>query len=142
MEAVDSDMMRENSHSTMTINKPDRQSRVTFGGPKEGPPELEKQMANARLAALVFVRLGLRVRVIQLGSTQYEIANNTQRDLPRWYSSSDLRQEPSPLLSSGGTVPALGVFNGREYVDSFSGKLSSKTTGRARTTRMLTPIFR
>jgi len=34
MDAVDHDMMRENSHSTMTINKPDRQSRVTFGGPK------------------------------------------------------------------------------------------------------------
>jgi len=32
MQAVDSDMMRENAHSTMTINKPDRQSRVTFGG--------------------------------------------------------------------------------------------------------------
>ena len=35
MDAVDSDMMRENSHSTMTISKPDRQSRVTFGGPKK-----------------------------------------------------------------------------------------------------------
>ena len=34
MQAVDSDMMRENAHSTMTINKPDRQSRVTFGGPQ------------------------------------------------------------------------------------------------------------
>ena len=33
MEAVDSDMMRENAHSTMTITKPDRQSRITFGGP-------------------------------------------------------------------------------------------------------------
>ena len=32
MQAVDSDMMRENAHSTMTISKPDRQSRVTFGG--------------------------------------------------------------------------------------------------------------
>jgi hypothetical protein len=32
MEAVDSDMMRENAHSTMTISNPDRQSRVTFGG--------------------------------------------------------------------------------------------------------------
>ena len=32
MEAVDHDMMRENSHSSMTINKPDRQTRVTFGG--------------------------------------------------------------------------------------------------------------
>ena len=32
MEAVDSDMTRENAHSTMTISNPDRQSRVTFGG--------------------------------------------------------------------------------------------------------------
>ena len=32
MQAVDYDMMRENAHSTMTIAKPDRQSRVTFGG--------------------------------------------------------------------------------------------------------------
>ena len=35
MEAVDSDMMRENAHSTMPINKPNRQSRVTFGGPQK-----------------------------------------------------------------------------------------------------------
>jgi hypothetical protein len=34
LEAVDHDMMRENAHSTMAINKPDRQSRVTFGGPR------------------------------------------------------------------------------------------------------------
>ena len=34
MEAVDTDMMRENSHSTMRIGNADRQSRVTFGGPK------------------------------------------------------------------------------------------------------------
>jgi hypothetical protein len=27
--------MRENSHSTMAITKPDRQSRVTFGGPRK-----------------------------------------------------------------------------------------------------------
>jgi hypothetical protein len=27
--------MRENAHSSMTIAKPDRQSRVTFGGPKK-----------------------------------------------------------------------------------------------------------
>ena len=32
MTAVDQDMMRENAHSTMTISKPDRQSRVSFGG--------------------------------------------------------------------------------------------------------------
>ena len=35
MEAVDHDMMRENAHSTMKISKPDRQSRVTFGGPRK-----------------------------------------------------------------------------------------------------------
>jgi len=35
MDAVDSDMLRENAHSTMTITKPDRQSRVTFGGPQK-----------------------------------------------------------------------------------------------------------
>jgi len=35
MQAVDSDMMRENAHSTMTISNPDRQSRVTFGGPRK-----------------------------------------------------------------------------------------------------------
>ena len=35
MDAVDQDMMRENAHSTMTISKPDRQSRVTFGGPRK-----------------------------------------------------------------------------------------------------------
>tara|TARA_R100000808_G_C2153593_1_gene163941 strand:+ start:1844 stop:2326 length:483 start_codon:yes stop_codon:yes gene_type:complete len=35
MQAVDYDMMRENAHSTMTIAKPDRQSRVTFGGPRK-----------------------------------------------------------------------------------------------------------
>ena len=35
MQAVDQDMMRENAHSTMTITKPDRQSRVTFGGPQK-----------------------------------------------------------------------------------------------------------
>jgi hypothetical protein len=34
MEAVDHDMMRENAHSTMRISNADRQSRVTFGGPK------------------------------------------------------------------------------------------------------------
>ena len=35
LEAVDHDMMRENAHSTMAIPKPDRQSRVTFGGPRK-----------------------------------------------------------------------------------------------------------
>ena len=35
MDAVDHDMMRENAHSSMAINKPDRQSRVTFGGSRK-----------------------------------------------------------------------------------------------------------
>ena len=35
MDAVDHDMMRENAHSSMTISNPDRQSRVTFGGPQK-----------------------------------------------------------------------------------------------------------
>ena len=35
MDAVDHDRLRENAHSTMTISKPDRQSRVTFGGPQK-----------------------------------------------------------------------------------------------------------
>ena len=35
LEAVDSDMLRENAHSSMAISKPDRQSRVTFGGPRK-----------------------------------------------------------------------------------------------------------
>ena len=35
MDAVDHDMLRENAHSTMTITRPDRQSRVTFGGPRK-----------------------------------------------------------------------------------------------------------
>ncbi len=34
IEAIESDMMRENAHPTMTIGKPERQSRVTFGGSK------------------------------------------------------------------------------------------------------------
>ena len=35
IEAVESGMMRENAHPTMAISKPERQSRVTFGGPKK-----------------------------------------------------------------------------------------------------------
>ena len=34
-EAVDQDLMRENAHNSMSINKPDRQTRVTFGGPRK-----------------------------------------------------------------------------------------------------------
>ena len=34
VEAIDSELMAQNQHSTMTISKPDRQSRVTFGGPR------------------------------------------------------------------------------------------------------------
>ena len=33
-QAVDDNLMRENSHNSMTISKPERQSRVTFGGPR------------------------------------------------------------------------------------------------------------
>jgi hypothetical protein len=33
MAAVDNDLARE-QHPAMPINKPDRQSRVTFGGPQ------------------------------------------------------------------------------------------------------------
>ena len=36
LRAVDNDLMRENAHNTMTINNPDRQSRVTFGGSRRG----------------------------------------------------------------------------------------------------------
>jgi len=36
VEAVDRELLRENAHDTMTIQKPDRQSRVTFGGPRRG----------------------------------------------------------------------------------------------------------
>ena len=35
MTAVDNDMLRENSHSSMKFSKPERQSRVTFGGHKK-----------------------------------------------------------------------------------------------------------
>ena len=35
MQAVDQDMMRENAHQTMRIGNADRQSRVTFGGPRK-----------------------------------------------------------------------------------------------------------
>ena len=34
-DAVDHDMIRENAHSTMRIGNADRQSRVTFGGPRK-----------------------------------------------------------------------------------------------------------
>ena len=32
-DAVDQDLMRENAHNSMSISKPDRQTRVKFGGP-------------------------------------------------------------------------------------------------------------
>ena len=35
MQAIDQDLMRENAHSTMRISGADRQSRVTFGGPRK-----------------------------------------------------------------------------------------------------------
>ena len=34
LQAVDNDMLKVNAHSNMVINKPERQSRVSFGGPK------------------------------------------------------------------------------------------------------------
>ena len=34
MTAVDNDLMKETQHHSMAIQKPERQSRVTFGGPK------------------------------------------------------------------------------------------------------------
>ena len=34
MLAVDNDLMKETQHHSMAIQKPERQSRVTFGGPK------------------------------------------------------------------------------------------------------------
>jgi len=36
MQAVDNDLMKETQHHSMAIQKPERQSRVTFGGPKTG----------------------------------------------------------------------------------------------------------
>ena len=35
IEAVDNDLMKSNAHDTMRVVKPDRQSRVTFGGPRK-----------------------------------------------------------------------------------------------------------
>ena len=35
MQAVDNDLMKETQHHSMAIQKPERQSRVTFGGPKK-----------------------------------------------------------------------------------------------------------
>ena len=34
MQAVDNDLFKENQHHSMVTQKPERQSRVTFGGPK------------------------------------------------------------------------------------------------------------
>ena len=34
MQAVDNDLMKESQHPSMAIQKPERQSRITFGGPK------------------------------------------------------------------------------------------------------------
>jgi hypothetical protein len=34
--AVDNDMMKANAHDTMRVVKPERQSRITFGGPRKG----------------------------------------------------------------------------------------------------------
>ena len=35
MTAVDNDLMKETQHHSMAIQKPERQSRVTFGGPRK-----------------------------------------------------------------------------------------------------------
>jgi len=35
MRAVDNDLLKESQHHSMSIQKPERQSRVTFGGPTE-----------------------------------------------------------------------------------------------------------
>ena len=35
VEAVETDILRENAHSTMRIDKPERQSRVTFVGSRK-----------------------------------------------------------------------------------------------------------
>jgi|TARA_Y100000296_G_scaffold30396_1_gene35369 hypothetical protein len=35
MAAVDNDLLKESQHHSMAIQKPERQSRVTFGGPKQ-----------------------------------------------------------------------------------------------------------
>jgi hypothetical protein len=35
IQAVDNDLMKANAHSTMQVVKPERQSRVTFGGPRK-----------------------------------------------------------------------------------------------------------
>lgn len=35
VQAADNDLMKSNAHSSMRIEAPTRQSRVTFGGPKE-----------------------------------------------------------------------------------------------------------
>jgi hypothetical protein len=35
IEAVDNDLLKTNAHSSMQVIKPERQSRVTFGGPKK-----------------------------------------------------------------------------------------------------------
>jgi hypothetical protein len=34
LQAIDNDMMRENAHSSMRINNPERDSRVTFNAPR------------------------------------------------------------------------------------------------------------
>jgi hypothetical protein len=34
MQAADNELMKSNAHSSMQIQRPTRQSRVTFGGPK------------------------------------------------------------------------------------------------------------
>jgi len=35
IQAVDNDLMKSNAHDTMRVVKPERQSRITFGGPRK-----------------------------------------------------------------------------------------------------------
>ena len=35
LQAVDNDLMKSNAHSTMKVVKPERQSRISFGGPRK-----------------------------------------------------------------------------------------------------------
>jgi hypothetical protein len=38
LQAVDNELQKTNAHASMRINNPERQSRVTFGGPKGSTP--------------------------------------------------------------------------------------------------------
>jgi hypothetical protein len=36
LQAADNELMKSNAHHTMTIDRPTRRSRVSFGGPSKG----------------------------------------------------------------------------------------------------------